>query len=338
MENNKNKKKLIIITTISVVIVLGALFIFWYLFIRFRIPENADIKYELDGVLYTENEVIPETQEYTIIVTDLDTNRVYKKKNYIVYDTKAPIITVDNGERFYIKEFTNLYSGLTITDNFDPEPFIEIEGVDVDEHAFYDVLVRVTDKFGNFREEVLECQVLSERYIDAEEKVWKERTFEGYKEFSMERIEPEVTDFSMFIDTTFEEVLSKIDNKETFALFLGFDNCPWCQDVKPILQEEAKNLNTNIYYIDTKDGKCKTTTCELDNGDNTDENYTKWLKTLNLESLSVPYLVIYKEGVAVSNYQAPNYDANLKNISEKNTNKVHEKYKEMLSDMLATEE
>ena len=334
-----NKKHKILLTSIiSIAIVITGLFAYWYMFIRFRIPENADIKYELDGVLYTESEVIPETQEYTIIVTDLDTNRVYKKKNYIVYDTKAPTITVDNGERFYIKEFTNLYSGLTITDNFDSEPLIEIEGVDVDEHAFYDVLVRVSDKFGNFREEVLECQVLSERYIDAEEKVWKERTFEGYKEFSMKRVEPETIDYTMFVDTTFEEVLSKIDSKETFALFLGFDNCPWCRDVKPILQEEAKNLNINIYYIDIKDGKCEALTCNLDIDENVDENYTKWLESIGQEVLSVPYFITYKDGEILSSYQTPNYDAHLKNISDKNSKKVHDKYKEMLGIMLTEEE
>lgn len=331
----KKKTKLLIVTLISTIIIGIGIFAYWYMFIRFRIPENADIKYELDGVLYAENEVVPETQEYTMIATDLDTNRSYKKKGVIVYDTNAPTITVDNGERFYIKEFTNLYSGLTIEDNFDSEPLIEIEGVDVDEHAFYDVLVRVTDKFGNFREEVLECQVLSEKYIDEEEKVWKERTFEGYKEFPMKRTEPDATDFSMFIDTTFEEVLAKISNKETFALFLGFDNCPWCRDVKPILQDVANNLNTQIYYIDVKGEDCEKT-CNLENTDlrnNNDENYTKWLKTTGEENITVPYLIIYKEGKKDAVYTSPNYDAHLKNISEKNTKKVQDKYTELLKSL-----
>ena len=323
--------KLVIIFLVVSLISVGG-YAYWYTCVRFHIPENANIKYELDGKLYAEEEVIPDTQPYTMVVTDLDNGRVYRKENVIVYDTKAPVITVDDGERFYIKEHTNLYSGLTITDNYDPEPTITIEGMDVDEHAFYNVLVRVVDKYGNSREEVLECQVLSERYIDAEEKVWKERTFEGYKEFPL-RQKPFEPEYTMFEDTNLDAVLEKISNKETFALFLGFNDCPWCQDVRPILQEEASKLNTKIYYIDVKNGECGENTCSLENEDirNEDnESYQKWLKTTGEEEASVPFLLIYQDGKMTSSYHAPEYSANIKNISDTDADTVRNTYAEIL--------
>lgn len=54
-----------------------------------------------------------------------------------------------------------------------------------------------------------------------------------------------------FIYATADEIAERIDNKETFIVYFGFNSCPWCRSVLPSLIESAKENNvTKIYYVD----------------------------------------------------------------------------------------
>ena len=57
-----------------------------------------------------------------------------------------------------------------------------------------------------------------------------------------------------FIYQTAEEIVKRIENKETFAVYFGFKSCPWCRSMLPTLINVAKDLNlTKIYYVDVSD-------------------------------------------------------------------------------------
>lgn len=57
-----------------------------------------------------------------------------------------------------------------------------------------------------------------------------------------------------FIYKSASDVVEMINNKETFAVYFGFDSCPWCRSVIPTLIEVAKDNNIEkIYYVDVKD-------------------------------------------------------------------------------------
>ena len=48
-----------------------------------------------------------------------------------------------------------------------------------------------------------------------------------------------------------KQVDSLIENKKTYVLFMGFERCPWCQDLMPYYNEIAKeNRIEEIYYLD----------------------------------------------------------------------------------------
>lgn len=50
------------------------------------------------------------------------------------------------------------------------------------------------------------------------------------------------------------EVLEMIKNKETFAVYFGFADCPWCRSVIETLLKVSDDLGIpNIYYVDVKD-------------------------------------------------------------------------------------
>ena len=60
-----------------------------------------------------------------------------------------------------------------------------------------------------------------------------------------------ISEDNPFIYTTAEEVVKKIDNGETFAIYFGFKSCPWCRSILPTLIKVADDLNINkIYYVD----------------------------------------------------------------------------------------
>lgn len=51
-------------------------------------------------------------------------------------------------------------------------------------------------------------------------------------------------------EITFDEFKEKIANKETFAVYVGNDNCSHCISYKPILEKVLDDYNITIYHVD----------------------------------------------------------------------------------------
>ena len=50
-----------------------------------------------------------------------------------------------------------------------------------------------------------------------------------------------------------KEIIEKMDNKDTFVVYFGFSDCPWCRSVVENLISVAKDKNVGtIYYVDVK--------------------------------------------------------------------------------------
>ncbi len=56
----------------------------------------------------------------------------------------------------------------------------------------------------------------------------------------------------VFLNTKFEDVITKIKNKDTFTLYLGFDQCPWCLESLPVLNQVALEEEVSINYVDVR--------------------------------------------------------------------------------------
>ena len=57
-----------------------------------------------------------------------------------------------------------------------------------------------------------------------------------------------------FVYKEADDIVEMINNEETFAVYFGFDSCPWCRSVVPTLIEVANDLNIEtIYYVDVKE-------------------------------------------------------------------------------------
>ena len=51
-------------------------------------------------------------------------------------------------------------------------------------------------------------------------------------------------------ELSYNEVLEKIENKETFVLCISRTTCSHCNSYKPKLKKISSNYNIDIYYID----------------------------------------------------------------------------------------
>ena len=101
---------------------------------------------------------------------------------------------------------------------------------------------------------------------------------------------------------TAEEIIKKIDNKETFVVYFGFSDCPWCRSVIEELIHVAQDLKVEkVYYVDVKELR---DVKELDENNNVvtskegDEHYKKLLE--KLDSVLDDYTLTDKDGNEVS--------------------------------------
>ena len=101
---------------------------------------------------------------------------------------------------------------------------------------------------------------------------------------------------------TAEEIIKKIDNKETFVVYFGFSDCPWCRSVIEELIHVAQDLKVEkVYYVDVKELR---DVKELDENNNVvtskegDEHYMKLLE--KLDSVLDDYTLTDKDGNEVS--------------------------------------
>jgi thiol-disulfide isomerase/thioredoxin len=57
-----------------------------------------------------------------------------------------------------------------------------------------------------------------------------------------------------FVYQTTEDIVERVKNKETFIVYFGFKECPWCRSIIEELIKAAKDKNIDtIYYVDVKD-------------------------------------------------------------------------------------
>lgn len=61
------------------------------------------------------------------------------------------------------------------------------------------------------------------------------------------------SDESSFTSITFDEAIAFFEDGKSGLLYFGFPGCPWCEDVVPILKEEAQENDVEVYYIRTRD-------------------------------------------------------------------------------------
>ena len=136
-----------------------------------------------------------------------------------------------------------------------------------------------------------------------------------------------------------KEVLNMIDNKESFAIYFGFADCPWCRSVVETMISVSEELNiSNIYYVDVKG--IRDVLKINDNGEviTSKEGTDDYYKLLDkLSNVLDDYILTSKEGKEVNTntkrIYAPNIVAVVDGIATKMTTGISDKQTDAYMDL-----
>ena len=137
---------------------------------------------------------------------------------------------------------------------------------------------------------------------------------------------------SPFEKVTMEDVVSYFENKESHIVFLGFRDCPWCQDLIPILNDIAIQKNLKIKYVNVRPENTK----ESDLRNENNPTYVKLQELLGdvsgdgTHKIYVPYVGVIRDGKVVDFMLNLDYDAHTVQITESQI----EEYKTRLNELL----
>ena len=135
-----------------------------------------------------------------------------------------------------------------------------------------------------------------------------------------------------FEKATMEDVVSYIENKESHIVFLGFRDCPWCQDLMPILNDVAIQKNVKIKYVNVRPENTK----ESDLRNENNPTYVKLQELLGdvsgdgTNKIYVPYVAVIRDGKVIDFMLSLDYDAHTVQITEAQI----EEYKTRLNELL----
>lgn len=153
----------------------------------------------------------------------------------------------------------------------------------------------------------------------------------GYQPFQQHENEPQESEYEVLLNDSiveikqYQDLENTLKTQQTALYFLGYEDCPWCDDALPVLVEEAKQMNIKVHYINTKGLK------------NDTQNYQKMQDLLNpiLDSdkkIYFPNVIAIKDGKIVQNHIGTVDDYN---PSEREmTNKEKEKLKGIYNDLM----
>lgn len=105
----------------------------------------------------------------------------------------------------------------------------------------------------------------------------------------------------VFYDMRVKEMIQKMDDKETFTVYFGFSECPYCNEAMPVLNEVAKERNQEVGYINTRKDPSWESNMDIDDYDQVVEVLGEYL-TYDDEGkkhLYTPHVFFIKDGTVV---------------------------------------
>ena len=105
-----------------------------------------------------------------------------------------------------------------------------------------------------------------------------------------------------FIYSNSKDIINRINNKETFVIYFGFNTCPWCRSVLPTLMEVSEYLEVDkIYYVDISDIRDTMIINDDNELETTKEGTKEYNQLLELfDSVLEEYTLEDKEGNTIS--------------------------------------
>ena len=110
----------------------------------------------------------------------------------------------------------------------------------------------------------------------------------------------------VFVDATMKEINDMINKGETFTVYFGFKDCPWCIAALPYLNEIAKEYNQPIYYVDTRKDPSWESNIDIDDYDLFVEQFGEYVPYDDdgIKHLYTPHVFFVKKGKVVYDHDS----------------------------------
>ncbi len=120
----------------------------------------------------------------------------------------------------------------------------------------------------------------------------------GYESMS------DLDDESRLVDTTVKDIAKYMDEKKTFAFFVGYEDCDYCNALLPYLNEAARGEDIYVGYLNTRANPQWKNNTDIDDYDTFVELFGDYLKKENDKPiLYTPDLYFIKAGEVVGHHQ-----------------------------------
>ena len=139
-------------------------------------------------------------------------------------------------------------------------------------------------------------------------------------------------DNHVFYDLSVKQMAEKMDEKETFTVYFGFDHCAWCLEAVPFLNATAKNYDMQVGYINTRADEKWQSNLDIDDYDIVVEKLGEYLEYDNdgIRHLYTPHVFFIKDGKVVSDHSGSieGHNAKEESLSEEEKKQLKEIYEE----------
>ena len=104
-----------------------------------------------------------------------------------------------------------------------------------------------------------------------------------------------------------QDIIDRIENKETFIIYFGFSDCPWCRSSIETFIESAKENNiTTVYYVDIKEDRDEIEIIDSQIS-KSQEGSTAYYKLLDLLEPVLDEYIVDETDTHEKRIYAPNY-------------------------------
>ena len=107
-----------------------------------------------------------------------------------------------------------------------------------------------------------------------------------------------------FVDMTAADIKAEMDKGSSFAVYCGYNHCPWCNSVVNELNDVLLERGEVLGYLDTRKNPAWQSNMDIDNYDTFVEMFGDVLPVDNdgKKHLYVPHVFFVKDGKLVADY------------------------------------
>lgn len=109
----------------------------------------------------------------------------------------------------------------------------------------------------------------------------------------------------VFYDMTVKDMISKMNDQDTFIVYFGFSECPYCIQAMPILNTVSKENNQTVGYINTRKDSSWESNMDIDDYDEVVDVFGEYLEydDEGKKHLYTPHVFFIKDGNVVYQYE-----------------------------------